>query len=290
MQQNQTVTAAQRSLAFLDQSVARLHGLKAAISAQLSGNADDRAGITIQITAFASLWEQRGNATGGSLDAGLNLVEANSARTRFQIAGFDLQRLLSGNGETLVFYPDGLARAGVTVSVDAGMTQQAALARLNQGLAPAGIDVVAEQGGRLTFSTRESQLPQLRENLLVKGGGIRFPSGQPNRVSLQSVEQALTPARWKADSAPALRQTLKHVVDALGKLVQARQTAQEVLADNGQAIAAETTDGRAQWAAMFAGQFREVMSQSGSYNVFSSLAPAVQGVTRQRVNTLLALR
>lgn len=290
MEQNQAITSAQRALVFLDQSVARLQGLKAAISSQLSGNLGDRSGIAGQVEAFALLWEQRGKATGGSLDARLNLVGADSARARFRIAGLDMSSLLSGNGETLTFYPGGLTRASVSIQIDAGMAQDAALARLNQGLAEAGINVIAGQDGSLTFSARESQLPLLREQLLVKGGGIRFPSGQPNHVNLQPVEQALTPARWKTDSQPALRNTLKSVVDGLGKVLQARQTAQDALADSGQAIATETMTGGAQWAESFSSQFRDVMSRSGSYNVFSSLAPAVQGVTRHRVNTLLALR
>ncbi|GHD63446.1 hypothetical protein [Jeongeupia chitinilytica] len=286
---NRTVTDAQRALGFLDESAARLQELKSVISARLSGKPGDRAALDAKLERFDALWRSRAAATGGSLDARLQLVGQGNAQARFRIAGLEnLARLAEGGNETLTFYPGGLGKPSVSVMLEAGQTQAQTLGRLNQALLPAGVAVQTDEQGRLTFASAERNLPVLQGQLMIKGGGIRFPSGQPNRVGVEVVDDSIVPSGWRAGDMPALRQTLQQVVDAQGKVMQARAAAQRALGEAASGIETARQAGDPEWAAGFSGRFGR--QAAGDYSSFAQLVPALQGISRYRILSLMSLR
>lgn len=286
---NRAVTDAQRALGFLDESAGRLQELKTVISARLSGKPGDRALLDAKLERFDALWRSRAAATGGSLDARLQLVGEGNAQARFRVAGLEsLARLSEGGNETLTFYPGGLGKPSVSVMLEAGLTQAQTLGRLNQALLPAGVAVQADEQGRLTFASAERNLPALQGQLMVKGGGIRFPSGQPNRVGIEVIDDGITPSGWSAGGMSALRQTLQQVVDAQGRVMQARAAAQRALGDAATGIETARQADDPAWAAGFSGRFGRTVP--GDYASFAQLVPALVGISRYRVLSLMSLR
>jgi hypothetical protein len=286
---NVQITGAQQALGFLDQTAAGLQQLKAEVSARLAGKTIDPTTLANDVASFAAQWNNRGSASGGSLDADLNLSDDNSSRVGFRIRGLDFKSLQNGPAETLAFYPGGVAKPPLSVNIDAGMSQDALLARLNQALAPAGVQADAGNDGELTLSVAEANWPALADGLMIKGGGIRFPSGQPNRVRAQAQPGALDPSGWKTGDVAELRRTLQQIVDAIAKVEAARSRVRQALAQAQQTIEQAKQSSDAQWASEFAAQFSRTLNQPDNYSLFSSLSPALIGVSRYRVLSLLSL-
>ncbi|MDE2400224.1 MAG: hypothetical protein KGL90_00975 [Burkholderiales bacterium] len=126
----------------------------------------------------------------------------------------------------------------------------------------------------------------MRDNLSIKGAGIRFPGQQFHRIKAEPLPDALAALGWTGFDTDALRQTLQQVAPTLEQVQQARNSVRSTLQEAGQQLTASATPDVGQWAQGFAQDFARIGEQP-PYALFTALAPAVQGISRQRVDALL---
>ncbi|UCV08981.1 hypothetical protein [Dechloromonas denitrificans] len=287
---NQQLSRAQQAVAFLDQIETRLQGLKADLSANLA--ADQAAGAQAlegKLRDFSEAWNKRQATAGGSLDGQLDFDPAGEARQNFRIRGLDRNALQSGDKESLAFSVGGIGQRLLVVSIEPGLSEEALVRRFDQALAPADIRVRGDGQGGLTFSVGESAWPAVRDSLSVKGAGKRFPSGQLVQVKTDEMPTAIRPGSWGSDGVEARRRTLQQVVEALGKVRQARDAVNRALAEMGRRVKDQTVSADPDWAEAFAADFANLAVQP-VYQVYSAIAPAIVSISRDRVLALLTLR
>lgn len=285
---NQRIAAAQQTLAYLDTLVSGLDKLKTDLSAQLAGPAMQRP-IAQDIAQVQNLWQQRSAATQGKLDAQLRFTPDAEARQRFQVRGLDQRSLQSGERETLAFTTGSAGPVDQrvrTAVIDASHDENAVRRLLDHTLAPAGVRVAQADDGQVVLSTPESQWPAVRDGLSIKGGGIRFPGQQFHRVRTEPEAPALQPQGWKSGTPAEQREALQQVLPALAQARQARQSVTATLDQAGQAVSNTSSAGEATWAHHFAKDFAAIAAQPG-YALFAAVAPAVQGLSRERAQAVL---
>lgn len=283
------IAGAQQALAFLEQSASELQSLKNELSAQL-GALRTRAGqVEARVRQFSNTWSQRQKSSGGTLDAQLGFSGKQPASQRFSVRGLDLANLQSGGKEMLAISVGGPSQSLRSVSIEPGLSDADIVQRFNLALAPAKISVSASGDGALQLSTPESHFALVRDTLAIKGGGLRFPTGQLNRVSVDSEPPAIDPAGWKTDDIDALRQTLQQVVQALGQVQQARETVKRELQEASSRVASAQLADSGMRMARLAQHFVSTANQTG-YQSLLSLTSAVAGISRERVRSLLGLR
>lgn len=279
----------QQTLAYLDELESRLQQLKAELSTKLAANqAGDDPQLEAKLQEFAKLWQERNTASGGSLDGRLSYSATMPARQRFKIQGLDGKALQSGGKENLAFSIGGVGQRLMVVGVDPQLSEAALAQRFNRALAPADIRVAQDEDGGLSFSVPESMWPTVRDTLTVKGGGTRFPSGQPVRVRSDAEPEAIRPKGWRTGNLDLLRRTLQEVLDAIGRIRQARDALTRALADARGQLSEPPSPADQEWAASFATDFDALAAQP-SYQVYSAIAPALGSITRDRVLSLLTL-
>ncbi|WP_174873875.1 hypothetical protein [Vogesella oryzae] len=286
---NAQVTAAQQALGFLDQMASRLQALKQEAGARLAGKPGDPAVLAQRLEAFSAAWARRSRETGASLDSKLGLVAPGAARREFRLRGLDMQALQQGGAETLTFYPAGVGKPAQQVLLDGGMAPEQIVQRFNKGLAAAGISASLGEDGELSLSVAEADWQGLVDNLQLKGDGIRFPGGQAHRVRAESRGDAIEPANWHGNDIAGLRRTLQQVVRAIEQVEQARERVKLALERANRMIEEARASGAAEWAQSFSGDFNQLLQQGGGYALLSSVAPALIGISRYRVVSLLAL-
>ncbi|SCK17669.1 hypothetical protein [Vogesella sp. LIG4] len=288
-QLNAQITSAQQALGFLDRTASQLQALKQELGARLAGRPGDQAALARHLADFAANWSQRVSDTGASLDASLKLVAPGEAQRSFRLRGISLQSLQQGGTETLSFYPGGPGKPSQSVVIDPGLTADEIVGRFNKGLAAAGISASLGSDGELTFSVAETAWPALADNLQLKGDGIRFPSGQPNRVRLDPQGDSITPASWSGDDVAGLRRSLQQVVAAIQQVQASRERVEAALARANSLIAAASSVGEPAWAKAFAGDFSSSLQQGSGYALLNNIAPVLIGISRYRVVSLLSL-
>src|SRR5690606_27515849 len=101
--------------------------------------------------------------------------------------------------------------------------------------------------------------------------------------------EALQPQDWRLDDGTAMRRTLQEVVRALGTVRDARERVGAGLAEAGRRLDEARPAEDAAWAGHFAARFQALLQQP-DYESYSSVAAALSGVRRDRVQSLLALR
>lgn len=288
-QLNQQFAGAQQALGFLDEVAGQLKALEGALGRQLVVR-DPVASpqLSGQLEQLARTWRARPAIAGGSLDSQLRYSAAEPARQRFTVRGLDLQRLRAGERETLSFTVAGGDRRAAAVSVDAALPDKELLQRFDHALAAAGIRV-ARGAGDLVFETPESAWPAVRDSLAIKGDGIRFPTGQFHRVRADAEPEAMQPQGWRLEDGTAMRRTLQEVVRALDLVRGARERVGAGLAEAGRQLDDARPADDAAWAENFAARFQALLQQP-NYDSHSSVAAAVSGMRRDRVQALLALR
>ncbi|MFC3533432.1 hypothetical protein ACFOLG_14725 [Vogesella facilis] len=286
---NAQVTAAQQALGFLDQTASRLQALKQEVGARLAGRPGDPAALAQRLEAFAASWSRRSQETAGSLDARLGLVAPGEARREFRLRGLDLQALQQGGAETLSFYPGGVGKPAQSVLIEAGMSAEQVVQRFNKGLAAAGIRARLAEDGELSLSVAETEWEALAGNLQLKGDGIRFPGGQAHRVRAEAQGEAIEPAGWQGNDIAGLRRALQQIVSAIAQVEQARERVKLALERAARMIEAARDSGDGDWAQAFTDDFNQTLQQGGSYTLLSNVAPALIGISRYRVVSLLAL-
>lgn len=290
-QLNRRIANGQQTQAYLAQLAGELEGLKAEISSQLSSPTLNRS-IDSRLQRFTALWQQRPQATGSSLSAQLDYSADGQAQQRFKMRGLDLRNLQLNERETLSFVTGSSTptdRRILTAVLTPDQSPAARLRLIDQTLAVAQIRAGRNEQGEVTLATPDANWPNVRDGLSIKGGGIRFPANQFHRIKLEAEPDAIRPETWKTQDAQALRETLQHVIPALTKVRQASETVQQDLDAVVDRLATPGSTDQADWAQTVVSEFA-AMGQQPGYAVFAALAPAVQGVSRHRVENLLAIK
>lgn len=289
---------AQQAQDYLDQTAQQLQDLKTALSAKLAGLQAQDSQLQAKLQAAANQWRNRQSASAGSLDPQLRFSSPATASQRFSVRGLDVASLQSGAAETLAISVGGGSQNLASVSIDPSLPADALVQRFDQALAPTGVRVASDDSGALIFSVAESAWPALRDSLAVKGGGIRFPAGQLNRVRTDAEPAAIQPDTWRVSDTKAgnaevsdtaaLRRALQQVMQALDHVKQARAAVGRALVEAGQQVESAQQAADPADAAALAQNFESTAGQPG-YRSFSSVASALIGVSRSRVQSLLAL-
>lgn len=286
-QLNRQAAAVQQVQAFVARAQTGLARIKADLSEVVAERQAPGAELHGQVRQFAAHWSRRAEATAGSLDSGLRLVDAGQAQRQFSIRGLDEPFPQTADRELLLFTLHG--RASTPVLLEPGLSPTGVAKRLDQALAPLGVRVTASAQGRLQFEAAETAWPALRESLLVKGEGRLFPTGQFNRVRSEAEPELVRPERWRIDDAPAARQTLRDVVLTSERLEAVSRQAGDALA--GLAAAAPDADlesAEARRAELSAQAFR-AQAENASFESLARVLPASLGLKRERVTALLSL-
>lgn len=278
----------QQGLDYLDRLAQTLQGLKSTLSRSLAQGQPSVA-LPLQVGQLRQLWQQRSEQSAGRVDSQLQASPSDQpARQRFKLRGLDLSVLERGGPETLRLQVPGRASSqggALTLSVTLdGEGTQDQLQTLARALAPAGLSVDA-QGQELVFSVVESQWPALRDGLMVKGDGRRFPSGQPVRARLEATPDLLQPQQWNVADAVGQRQALGQVLQAQPRLAQAREVLGEQLREVQEQ--AQPASGLAAGEAEALAGALQTRFQQGDYAAQQALTSAVRGLHKQRVRQLL---
>ncbi|NHQ86896.1 hypothetical protein HA050_12290 [Iodobacter sp. HSC-16F04] len=289
-QLNEQLTAGQRALDYVDELSDQLTSLKLKLSQELGQRRVDAGDLGAKVAGFSALWADRSQRTGGSVDGRLKFHLAQDAKEVFRIRGLELESLSSGQAEMLTFYTGVRGTGPASVAVGSEVSSENVLRQFNRALAPSGIRTEADQSGALTFSVAEDALAPLQNKLAIRGGGIRFPAGQANRLKIESEAVAISPNSWAVDDHASVRQSLQKVVIALEQLEQTRAAISSAMGEAKLAIEQLSTMNESQWAQSFVGDFNARFNQSSDYRFFSDIAPALMGMSRYRVLSLLALR
>ncbi len=287
-QLNADLSNAQRALDFLDQSAAHLQSIKLELSARLARRLQGAGALQRKLREFGDLWQQRQSATGGSLDSQLVYDSGAAPVQRFTVRGLTMQTLQAGAKETLTFSV-GAGQTLRSAIMEPGLSEDALIQRLDQALASAQIRVGKGDGGALVFSVAQASWSTLRDTLAIKGDGMRFPTGQLNRVRTDAEPAAVQPETWQIDDAESIRQTLQKVVRAINHVRQAREAVGRALNEAAaRASAAQSIDSDVT-VAKLAQDFLGTATQP-DYQAFTSVVAAITGISRSRVLSLLMLR
>lgn len=283
---NAEVGRAQLAADYLDEGTGQLRSLKSSLSQQIPAGRGDVA-LQRRLDRFAQLWSERGERTAGALGPQLDFDATVPARQRFGIPGLDLNALQTGDSENLFVSFAGAGRNTPVVALEDGLGAREIVRRFDHALAASGVRAEAE-GSRLVFSVAEADWPALRDTLALRGGGIRWPTGQFARVNAQPVPDRIDPEQWSVTDADAMRSTLQGTLAALDAFRAARQDVDTAMAQMEQTVSSERPDMDAGQAAAFASAF-ESLGQSRSYTALAQFAAALSGMRRDRVQALLEL-
>ncbi|MBC7857174.1 MAG: hypothetical protein H7Z39_00055 [Burkholderiaceae bacterium] len=283
------ISSAQQALDFLEQSAGQLQALKNELLAKLDARAGRDGQVEARVRQFSATWRNRASASGGTLDAQLSYSSPEPASQRFSIRGLTMANLQAGGREVLSFSVGGSSQNLSSVNIEPGLSAQEIVQRFDNALAPANIRVSAGANGALVFSTPEPAWAGVRDTLAVRGSGIRFPDGQLSRVKTDEEAPIVAPEGWSTADIEALRSTLRQVVQALAQVQLARDSVNRALsAATSRADAAQPIDIGASME-LLANQFITTAGNS-DYESLRSISSSLQGVSRQRVLSLLSLR
>lgn len=287
-QLNEQLTSAQRAQDFLEQLSTSLQAVKSELSQALSQRRVDSQALNHDIQAVTQLWGSRNTISGGSIDSRLKFRLLSDAQRSFHIRGLNLSSLTSGQRETLTLYA-GARNRPMTLTVGEDQSEEAILQQFSRALAPAGVSTQADGDGNLVFSAPEEIWNELNDKLAIQGGGIRFPAGQPTRIKAQTESEALTPEKWQVSEHSAAREALQQVVQALAQIEQAKAAIASAISHTMESINQLSHMDEQAWAANFVADFNANLNQVGNYQMVSDVIPALLGVSRYRVESLLSL-
>jgi hypothetical protein len=285
---NLQLASAQQTLDFLGDVAGRLQALgtfiKGALAETTQGSQAANGTLDASLRGLAARWNERGEATAHSLDGQLAFGARGEARQSFHIPGLDVRSLQTQGRETLFFSVAGAGRQAIPVTLDPALPSAVQVRQLRLALFPAGIRVTDGERGDLLFDVPEARWDAVRDTLAIRGGGMRYPAGQMHLVRPQAVASAINPDQWSVDDLP---RTLRDVVTAQGQVRQARQQVGRALVDAADRPGTEA--GRTEWVEGFSQEFQE-NANNPDYRFVASVAPALTGISRERVVSLLALR
>ncbi|MGK5077141.1 hypothetical protein [Janthinobacterium sp. HLX7-2] len=283
------ISNAQQTLDYLERSSSQLQALKSELAAKLAARQGRDGQVEARVRQFSATWRQRASASGGTLDAQLGYTSPQAAQQNFSIRGLTMASLQEGPQEVLAFSVGGGNQALRSVNIEPGLSDEQIVARFDQALMPSGIRVKQNENGELVLSTPEASWANVRDSLSVRGSGIRFPTGQMNRVRTDAEPAAIAPEEWNTSDVEALRATLQQVVQALAHLQQARGSVSVALAQaTGRVAKAQPTQASVSMETL-AENFTVTASQPG-YASLQAISSALVGISRERVVALLGLR
>ncbi|MES2258611.1 MAG: hypothetical protein V4724_08835 [Pseudomonadota bacterium] len=285
------ISGAQQAVDFLEQSAAQLRALKSDLSAKLASarQSQSRDGqVEARVRQFSDTWRKRQESSGGTLDSQLS-YSRGEATQRFKVRGMTLANLRQGARETLAIAVGGGTQGLRSVALEPGLSDDEIVQRFDQALMPANIRVGLGDNGELEFSTPEAAWSNVRDTLAVQGSGIRFPTGQLNRVRTEPQPAAIMPDSWQTNDTEALRQTLQQVIQALAHVEAALSKVNLALNDATQRAASAMPQVSAIGMDQAAQNFATTASEPG-YSSLLSLTSALVGINRERVMALLGIR
>ncbi|CAG8863190.1 hypothetical protein PS627_00126 [Pseudomonas fluorescens] len=178
---NQQQSSMQSAQVYLGRLATHLNDFKRDLGRALNGSASgapDNASIARSVTQLNALLDSRARISGTGLDAHLDVNFDEPQRSRFSIKGLEsLQGIQASGSETLLFNAGRHLPGPMAVVLDDGMSDAQTLRRFNVGLAPAGLHVEPDEGGRLQFSAVESRWNTLKGQLSVQGEDKLFAKG-----------------------------------------------------------------------------------------------------------------
>lgn len=272
------VARAQQALDYLERVASQLEGLKADLSAKITGRADPARQIEARSQQLANALEARRKQAGGGIDAQLSFTDGEPARTRFRIRGFDLAALQSGGQQTYAFSVGSSGGPQLTATIEPGMTAEEIAARLDRTLSPVKLRVSLDSQQQLVFSAPEAEWDGIKDAIAISGRG---------RVDVSEEAAALKPEQWNIGNPDALRQSLREVLQALARVRIAQDAASAALS----AAMARTEQPAIPEAELAAitGDFAATAA-SHDYESLLAMTSALVGVSRERVQALLGLR
>lgn len=282
------VAGAQQSLAYLDELGHGLANFKSGLSRTLALGTDAPASLRQQRDAVAGQWDQRRAATAGTLDSQGRWVADGQARRNIQIKGLDQASLQSPEREALTFSVPGV-RQPLTLLLGGSRSSAEALRALAQTLAPAELQTQAGEDGTVWLSVAEEQWPALRDGLTVRGGGQRFPAGQPTRPRLEAQPDILQARAWSLESTADQRATLQAVVRAQSWVQRQTERLRQRLAGWADELASANATDTPQALAQ-AEQTARQLGEAAGFGAWTTLLPALGTLRRERVDAVLAPR
>lgn len=282
------ISGAQQAVDFLEQSAAQLRALKAELSAKLASRQGRDGQVEARVRQFSDTWRNRQEASGGTLDSQLS-YSSNESQQRFKVRGMTMGNLRHGARETLAIAVGNGAQGLRSVQLEPGLSDEEIIARFNQALAPVNISVSLADNGDLEFITPESNWTNVRDTMAIQGGGIRYPTGQLNRVRTEPEAPVIMPEQWQTNDAEMIRQTLQQVIQALAHVEAALSKVNLALADASQRATSAMPEVSAAGMDQAAQNFVTTASEP-SYSSLLSLTSALTGINRERVMALLGLR
>ncbi|MGC1550545.1 MAG: hypothetical protein WA777_18640 [Rhodanobacter sp.] len=161
------------------------------------------------------------------------------------------------------------------------------LRQLDHALAPTGIRATLATDRSLVFSVSESRWPTIRDQLMLQGGGNRYPGGWPSRAKTEALPAAIEPRHWQVTDASAQRATLRRVMQALDQINTARTSVAKALDQAGSKMRAVSDKQVSAAAQRVASEFATTLEQTGDFQRFATIGSALRGVTRDRVLSVL---
>lgn len=303
-QLNDRISGAQQALQFLDRLGAQLQALRSGISQHLvrtqggltaaATMAVDSSAIDAQIQQVNACWLERQSVTAGTLNCRLEYGAPGEARQNFAVRGLDFDSLRANRSFEILHFAIGDKghRAGSSVAIESGLSNAAFVNRFDRALAPSGVRAAQSAHGALTFSVLEPAWSTVRDTFSIMGEGHRFSTGRFNRVRVVPEAPVLQPQEWSSAGIAGLRSTRQEVFKAQGAVRQARQIVARGLTDAGAHLEAEiaATGARAAAEALWCAEFTETFVEAASrpdYLALASFGPALMGISRQRVITVL---
>lgn len=286
---NRQVTGTQLSLDYLGRAGEQLRELRVVLAEQVARPRVDTSPIQQRIRQFDAIWRARAQRTGGTLDAQLNFNPNGGARQVFTVRGLTMEAMRQGTSETLTFAALGRSLPAGSVAIEPGLADEEIVRRFDRALAPSGIRARLE-AGELTFSVPEVSWPAVRDTLAIKGDGRRFPTGQFSQVRVLGRESVIRPATWSVDDPLVTQRTLRQVATAQVLMHGTRQKASTVLVqlakDLQLAYGAAGPLAEAEHSLRFAQSFA-LTTGNADFRTLAAITPALSGVDRKRVSTLL---
>ncbi|AVR97353.1 hypothetical protein [Pseudoduganella armeniaca] len=283
------ISTAQQAVDFLEQSAAQLRALKSDLSAKLAARQMRDGQVEQQVRQFSDTWRARREATGGSLDGRLNFTKGEPASQRFAVRGMNLANLRNGARETLAVSLGGGTQGLRSVHLSPGLSDNEIVGRFDQALAPAGVRVSMGQNGELVFSTEEANFPAVRDAFAVQGSGIRFPTGQLNRLKVEEEAPVVMPENWGTGDIEQMRETLHQVMQALSHVEAALSKVRQELATAQARAESSMPEIETAGVEDIADKFATIAKEPG-YQSLQALTSALVGINRERVVSLLTLR
>ncbi|UVW29696.1 hypothetical protein [Massilia sp. H6] len=272
------VARAQQAIDYLERVAAQLEALKADLSAKISGRGDPARQIEQRAQQLASALQARSKNSGGGVDAQLEFRDGQAAMTRFRIRGFDLAALQSAGPQTYAFSVGSAGGPQLTATIDDGMTPQEIAGRLDRTLSPVGVRVALDNQQQLVFGAPESEWAGIKEAFAISGRG---------RVDTAEDPPVIAPEQWVIGNPDALRQSLREVMAALGRVRRSQDAASAALSE---AMASTPQPAIPEAALAVISQDFTASAGGHDYQALLAITSALAGVSRDRVQALLGLR